>query len=508
MWPQPILKVQSQGSGNTDIVPLFQDKEGKPLSVTSKEAYSHCIEKLRKLPKLNSIQFMRFGGEGGAENVLFVGLGSQADFNGEKARVAGGKAYAKLHSEKVEKFSVHLDSLKDLDLTQFSRAFAEGLLLPCYGFEKYKSKLGDSEKKYYGPTEISFVTQNQALKKSLEKELNEVSSLGIAVNLTRDWSNEPSNFGTPEFYASEASALAKKYGLKCRILDEKDAEKEKMGLFLGVGQGSEKEGRIVIVEYFPKKTTQKTIKKNIKKNIKTIALVGKGVTFDSGGISIKPAARMEDMKHDMTGAATMMGAVLLASLWGAPNHVIAVMAFTENMPDGNAINPGNVLTARSGKRVEIINTDAEGRLILADALDFAHDYKPDVIIDAATLTGAVSVALGKYCCAILGNDENLIQQIKAAGETQGERIWQLPLYDDYLEDLKSDVADLKNSANDSNGGTVRGAIFLKQFIQKGTAWAHLDIASTAYNLSHLSYYPKKGASGAYVRTLAKFVTEF
>ena len=350
------------------------------------------------------------------------------------------------------------------------------------------------------------MTREKSLKAQLDTELSQVQATGEAVRVTRDWSNEPSNIGTPSYYAGEAKRLAQQFGLKCRILSEQEAKREKMGLFLGVGQGSVQENRLVVVEYSPK-NLKKSPKEN-GKNGKTIALVGKGVTFDSGGISIKPSAKMEDMKHDMTGAATVMGAILLASQWKVPNRVIAVMAFVENMPDGEAIQPGNILTARNGKTVEVINTDAEGRLVLADALDFAQDFKPDAVIDVATLTGAVSVALGKYCCGILGNDEELIGAIQRAGEAHGERIWQLPLFDEYFDDLKSDYADMKNSANDSNGGTIRGAMFLKQFIRKKTLWAHLDIASTAYNLGHSSYLPKKGASGAYVRTLARFVADF
>ena len=281
-------------------------------------------------------------------------------------------------------------------------------------------------------------------------------------------------------------------------MTEAEAAKEKMGLFLGVGQGAQRERSFVVLEYVPK---------GVKK-YKTIALVGKGVTFDSGGISIKPSMRMEDMKHDMTGAATVMGAIALAASWKVPHRVIAMMAFTENMPDGNAIQPGNVLTSRSGKTVEIINTDAEGRLILADALDYAQDSEPDVIVDVATLTGAVSIALGKQCCAVLGNNDHVMESLCRAGKSNGEKIWQLPLFDEYFDDLKSDCADMKNAANDSYGGTIRGAIFLKQFIKKEIPWAHLDIAAMAYNLGHVSYYPKKGASGAYVRTLAQFIADF
>ena len=502
----PVLEARSAAAGaDTDVVAVFQ--EGK-VAVAPRGTYAPLVDRLRKSDAfsgaLGSVQYARFAGKGG-ESCLLAGMGAAAELTEEKARVAGGNAWQRLKAEKSKAAVVQLDSLVEVkglkaDLSHLGivRAFVEGLILGAYEFNKYKSKKTDD---YSGPSKLTFVTTEKGLKQQLDHELPRLQAEAEAIWVTRDWSNEPSNEGTPEFYAAEARKLAKAYGLKCTILTERDAASEKMGLFLGVGQGAEREGRIVVLEYTPRG-------RGASKNLKTIALVGKGVTFDSGGISIKPSMRMEEMKHDMTGAATVMGAILLAAKWEVPNRIVAIMAFTENMPDGNAIQPGNVIKSRAGKTVEIINTDAEGRLILADVLDYAQDLKPDAVIDVATLTGAVSVALGKYCCAILGNDELLIDAVRRAGDNNGERIWQLPLFDEYFEDLKSDTADMKNSANDSYGGTIRGAIFLKQFIKKGTAWAHLDIAATSTGLGYLSYYPKKGASGAYVRTLAKFAADF
>jgi leucyl aminopeptidase len=190
------------------------------------------------------------------------------------------------------------------------------------------------------------------------------------------------------------------------------------------------------------------------------------------------------------------------------NRIVAILGMTENMPGGDAITPGHVIAARNGKTVEIQNTDAEGRLILADLLDYAHEFKPDVIVNVATLTGAVSVALGKYCCGLMGNDEGVITRLRAAGGAHGERLWDLPMYDEYLEDISSEYADMKNIGNAGQAGTIIGGIFLKQFIRKGMRWAHLDIAATAWDLGYLPYYPRKGASGAYVRTLAQFSADF
>jgi leucyl aminopeptidase len=497
-------------AADTDLVAVFQD--GGKKALPAKGEYGPVIERFRKgdafAARHGAIQFVRFGGKGRAENVLLVGLGQPGELTEEKARAAGGSAWSRLVAEKARAVCVNADTLfgargirSDLTHARLARAFAEGLILGAYRFEKYKGSAkanGKDGNDYAGPARLSFATADRSLKKQLDRELARVGAVAEAVSVTRDWSNEPSNFGTPQYYAAEAQKLARAYGVRCRVLTERDAQREKMGLFLGVGQGSAREGRIVVLEYVPKGV----------KSPKTVAFVGKGVTFDSGGISIKPSLRMEEMKHDMTGAATIMGATLLAAEWKVPNRVVSILAFTENMPDGTAIQPGNVLRARSGKTVEIINTDAEGRLILADVLDYAHGFKPDAIVDVATLTGAVSIALGKQCCAVLGNDDPLIDALRRAADASGERVWQLPLFDEYFDDLKSDCADMKNSANDGYGGTIRGAIFLKQFIRKGTAWAHLDIAAMAAGIGHIPYFPKKGASGAYVRTLAQFAADF
>ena len=532
MWKLPLLEAKTSLSGKKDtfIVGVFQDTGKKAISPQG--SYGGWVDQLRKdhlfQAQRGSLMFFRATPAAGlTENLLLVGLGLESDLTDEKLRSLGGLVWAKLVSEKVKEVAIQSDtfvgkssrvtsedaaSLLHLGnphqwgyLMKRLRALAEGLILSAYQFDKYKNLAtkteGDKENSNF-PSLIQFMSSDRALKDVLSQELEKVTAIGEAVCVTRDWSNEPSNHGTPTYYANEAKKLARKHGLKCRVLSEVDARREKMGLFLGVGQGSDQEGKIVIVEYTPKK------RKGPQKSVKTIALVGKGVTFDSGGISIKPSARMEEMKHDMTGASTVMGAILLASQWEVPHRVMAIMAFTENMPSGHAIQPGNVITARNGKTVEVINTDAEGRLILADVLDYAQDSKPDAVIDVATLTGAVSVALGKQCCAVLGNDVGLIESLERASEQTGERIWELPLFDEYFEDLKSDCADMKNSANDSNGGTIRGAIFLKQFIRKDIRWAHLDIAAMANHLTSYSYFPKKGASGIYVRTLAQFIADF
>lgn len=521
LTPQIYLKQQSPDHTQCDVVPVFQNAKGEPLYPQG--GYGDLVKKLSEDQVFNgktgSVVFLRYQGKKAAESVAFVGMGCPghyAEWDGglpgieEKLRTVGGQIFHKLHVEKIQSACVHLDLFfesaqfeKSVSPPRAARLLSEGLILPAYEFKKYHtSKPGDtaakSTKTAKKPMQISIYSKGKGTWAGIEAETARANAIGEAVAIARDWSNEPSNFGTPAYFADQCVALAKKYGLTCRILGEKEAKKENMNLFLAVGQGSERENKLVVLEYKPK---------NIK-NPKKVGFVGKGVTFDSGGISIKPALRMEEMKHDMTGASTVVAATVLASLWRLPKHIITVIALTENMPSGKAIQPGNVVTARNGKTVEIVNTDAEGRLILADALDYIQDFNPDVVLNAATLTGAASIALGKICCGIMGNDEGLIERVQHASRQAGERLWPLPLYDQYFEDLKAEHADMRNVGNDSNGGTIRGGIFLKQFIRKGVSWAHLDIASTAWGISHLPYIPKKGASGLFVRTLAQFAENF
>jgi leucyl aminopeptidase len=431
-------------------------------------------------------------------NLVVAGLGNKKIFTPETARLTGGAVYNKINSEKVKHFGLHVDSLLKLinknQANEVLAAFLEGFYLASYSFDKYKSN-----KTTLALKDVVLVSEDRKNEKWLAQLASDVLTTVDCIFTTRDFSNEPSNHGTPEFYGNEISKLAKRYGLKCKVMGEAECKKENMNLFLAVSAGSAREAKCVILEYTPKKAA---------KNAKTIAIVGKGVTFDSGGISIKPSLRMEDMKHDMTGAATMLGATLLAARLNGKNKMVTILLFTENMPNGDAVQPGNVITARNGKTVEIINTDAEGRLVLADGLDLAHDYKPNLIINSATLTGAATVALGRICSALFSNDDNLADKMLASTEVTEEALWQLPLWDEYFDDLKSNTADMMNSANDGAGGTIRGAIFMKQFIKPGMPWAHIDLANRAYDQGYLTYNPRKGASGLYVRTFAHFVLNY
>ena len=432
-------------------------------------------------------------------NLVAAGLGSKKEFSPEKARQTGAMVAGKILAEKVKHAGIDVDSLlksaPKAQSEQILAAFLEGFYLAQYTFDRHKTQKSNAIK-LEGVHLVSHDRKNDSWLKSIaEDTLTTVD----CIFLTRDFSNEPSNIGTPEYFANEISKLCKAYGLKCKVMGEAEARKERMELFLSVGQGSERESKVVIMEYTPKGNS---------KGAKHVSLVGKGVTFDSGGISIKPSVRMEDMKHDMTGAATMAGATLLAARLGARNKITTILVFAENMPSGNATQPGNIIKTRNGKTVEIINTDAEGRLVLADALDLAQDYEPDVIVDSATLTGACSIALGKLASALFSNDQKLADTLMKTSASTEEALWQLPLWDEYFEDLKSAYADMMNSANDSNGGTIRGAMFLKQFIKPGVKWAHVDLANRAYDQGFIPYNPRKGSSGVYVRTFAEFAMSY
>lgn len=502
VYPLPVLECRGAAAKSVQAEIVFIHS-GSPKS----SSYSALLKKLgqstRFAGKGGQQAFVRFGGRGKAESILFAGLGKTADLTEEKLRSSGGSAWIKLSHEKCGSFAVQLDTVPVPAGSTTERAWtalAEGLVLGAYEFRRHRKIAGDPPK----AARITFVTKDKKAQVSFAKVLREVTSMIECVKIARDWSNEPSNFAFPEHLAAECARIGKEAGLKVTILGEKECAREKMGLLLGVGQGADRESQVVVLEYLPK---------DYDKDVPPVALVGKGVTFDSGGISLKPGLRMEEMKHDMTGASTLFASILLAAKLKLPRRVVAVLGFVENMPGGDAIQPGNVITARNGLTVEVVNTDAEGRLILADMLDYAQDLKvggaaPAVVINAATLTGAVAIALGKYCGGLMVNDDKLARELIDAGAAHGERLWQLPCFDDYFDDMKTDYADMRNTANDGNGGTIRGGIFLKQFIRKGTRWAHLDIAATAWGITHLSYLPKKGASGLWVRTVTRFIADY
>ena len=487
-----VVGVAKKGSKDFSLHDGFKDYQNSVKEVLDLKEFS--------LGSSVSTCFTRLSSTRGAKHTLFVGLGEEKknayDELGaiERTRRIGATIASKLISEKVKDAAIYLDSFLvresqlSSDKAELAYAFAEGFALASYRFDNYFTSKSQSKDVF----KLTLVAEDNDSVSHFENGLEKAYAHVVGTTLCRDLGNEPSNILYPETYAKRIQALGKKHGFKVTVLDEKALAREGMGLLLGVGKGSEKPPRLVLMEYTPKKS---------KKGAKSIAFVGKGVTFDSGGISIKPSSRMEDMKHDMCGSSAVVGAMVATCLLGLETKVFGVVALAENMPSGSATNPGNILTSRSGKTVEISNTDAEGRLILADALDYIQDKKPDYIIDLATLTGAVTVTLGKSCAGLMGNDPEFNEIVKASAKETGERVWELPLFEEYFDDLKSEYADMRNSGDSPSHGTAKGAMFMKQFIRDGVRWVHLDIAAMAYGISNIPYYPKKSSTGYGVRLL-------
>jgi leucyl aminopeptidase len=314
-----------------------------------------------------------------------------------------------------------------------------------------------------------------------------------AANLTRDFANEPSNALTPPEMAERAKALAKKNGLQCEVFNENQLAEMGMGALLGVGSGSDHPCRFVVLRY----------KGSPKSKRKTVGLLGKGITFDSGGISIKPAAGMESMKGDMSGAAAIIAAMCAIGQLKPKLNVTALLPLAENMPSGSATKPGDILTTMDGKTIEVLNTDAEGRLILSDAICYANREDLSPIVDVATLTGAMMIALGPGATGYFANDERLAERIKSAGDSSGELMWRFPLIADYSESLRSNVADIKN-IGPREGGAINAASFLEFFVDKGRPWAHIDMAGTDESNKEKGMYVK-GSTGIPARTLVNLV---
>jgi len=434
---------------------------------------------------------LHMGAERGCRRVLLVGLGKTEAINIEKIRRAAGSATNLLKGIRVHSFAVDVTSfLSEGDAPEETiRALGEGILLADYRFERYQTENADETP--VAIENVDFCSNDGSLERALRTGAGMAQSVCEAVCFARDLVNEPGNVKSPEYLAQKAQEIAAKVGLKCTVLDKADLVKEGMGALLGVAQGSAREPRLIVLEYVGADPDEDPV-----------VLVGKGVVFDSGGISLKPADKMDEMKMDMAGGAAVLGTMLAISNLVLPRRVVGIIPVVENLPSGTAIRPGDILTSLSGKTIEILNTDAEGRLILADALTYASRYNPSMVIDLATLTGACIVALGHEASAVLGNDSDLIGALMESGEATGERLWELPLWDDYHELMKSEVADVKNSGG-RPAGTISAAVFLKKFVND-YRWAHLDIAGTAWEYKGGHYRPK-GGTGFGVRLLTHFL---
>ncbi len=427
--------------------------------------------------------------------VLLCGLGKAADFDLETLRRAASKAARQARDLKQKEALLVLpaEQAKGLTLADLAGAAAEGAWLGLYQYRRFRSPKPEDKK---DPETLLLTPAGpRARAAAAQAALKRAEIVCESVCWTRDQVNAPPSHLFPEEFAREvarARAKAKAPSLGLTVLGKARIEALKMGSFLGVARGSDKPPVFVHLHYRPSGKIRKTV-----------ALVGKGVTFDSGGLSLKPSGGMEDMKCDMAGAAAVVGTVLAAARLGLPVEIHGLCPVTENMPNGRALKPGDVVTASSGKTVEVLNTDAEGRLILADALTFGARLKPDVMIDMATLTGAAIVALGSEITALMG-DSRVVEGLKAAGARAGEKNWELPLAPEYREHIKSRIADIKNTGKAGQAGTIIGGLFLKEFVPEGIPWVHMDIAGPAFLSGEAGLLPQ-GGTGVPVRTLVNYL---
>lgn len=423
-----------------------------------------------------------------SSRLLLVGGGERKEFNPPDICIAAGTATRSLR--KANARSIAFSPRTSADAVEAAQQSAQGAVTSQFELDKYKTK--DKNEKAV----TRFVLHIEDAKDSdLKAGLRRGNAIGESINFTRDLANEPPNILTPTEMAKRAQKMARDFGLKCEVLDEARMQKMGMGSLLSVSAGSEQPAKLIVLRYTPAKNTGK------KGDL--LALVGKGITFDTGGISIKPAEGMEAMKYDMSGGATVIGTMRAIAQLKPTVPVLGVVAAVENMPDGKATRPSDVVTAMNGKTVEILNTDAEGRLILADAVAYAEQQGATRIVDMATLTGAVIIALGSQNTGIMGNDQAFVEQIISLGKEVGENFWQLPIGKEYSKQIKSDIADIKNIGPRGKAGTIMGAVFIQEFVDKAK-WAHLDIAGTAWEDS-VRPHQAKGPTGVAIRTLLKLV---
>lgn len=427
-------------------------------------------------------------------SICFVGRFAQEEQEETSKKRKKTQTTAKASAEKgspAEKSGADKSqSEKDTDIAQHLKALVEGWNLGRYSFEKYKSQKDDKKSK----SEITLSFAGIKESKLASKACAVGDTIASATNLARGLIAEPASYMTPSRLADEAKRIAKEYDLSCKVMDTAQVEKLGMGAFLGVAKGADEPAKFIVLKY------------DADKSKKTVAIIGKGITFDSGGLSLKPAAGMEHMKYDMSGAAAVLGAMQVIGDLKPNVSVLGLIAATENMPGSNALHPGDVLVSMNGKTIEVNNTDAEGRLILADALTYASRQNVDEMIDLATLTGAVVTALGRVAAGIMGTNQELVDKLIAAGKDAGENLWQLPLYDEYKDSLKSDIADLKNAGSRGEAATSSAAMFLKEFAD-GKPWAHLDIAGPGW-LDKDRDECNKGGTAFGVRTICQYILNY
>jgi leucyl aminopeptidase len=439
--------------------------------------------------KLNEVTVVHSQSKLPAARVVVTGLGKPSELTQDKLCGAVAETCRLLRKKGVKTMATIAQGVgtAGIGLVVAAQAVTEGALLGLYTFRRHMTK--EAEHGEVGT--LTIVAASQVEREELEVGSNQGRILAEATNLARDMVNEPANHMTPTIMAGEAKKLAKRYGLECQVLEQAEMQKLGMGALLGVAQGSKEPPKLIVLRYQRGDAAEADV-----------ALVGKGITFDSGGISIKRAEKMAEMKGDMAGGAAVLAAMGALAQFKPRLNVVALVPATENLPGGGALKPGDILTAMGGKTIEIVSTDAEGRLILADALEYVRKLGTKRIVDVATLTGACRIALGDFCSGVFGNNQELTNRLLAAAAEAGELSWQMPMYEQYREQNKSEVADIKNTGG-RYGGAITAAQFLGEFVGD-TPWVHLDIAGTFLSERERGCLVK-GATGEAVRTLVNFV---
>ncbi len=436
---------------------------------------------------------IRSEGKIGFERLQLVGLGKRAEITEDRLRKSVGQGVTAIQKLGLTSIAIHCDTktLGKDTATTVSQALIEGFMLSLYECDQLKT--GKKEQKKIKTCTLVIEDEKDTASVDAGSQRGKIIAEGVC--LARELCSLPSNIVTPSYLANEAARIAESDQISIEVLERDEIKSLGMGALYAVAQGSDEPPKFIVLNYQGAPQGKKK---------RPIALIGKSVTFDTGGISLKPSENMEQMKYDMSGGAIVLGVMSIIAQLKLPINIIAVLPATDNMPSGKAVHPGDVVTALSGKTIEIINTDAEGRLCLADALTYATHFKPTAMINLATLTGACVVALGQHAMGMMSNNPRLSSKVQAAGLAVGERTWELPLWDDYFNQIESDVADLKNVGG-RGAGSITAGLFLKQFVGE-IPWVHLDIAGTSwYNDARHPYVPK-GASGVGVRLLVQFLT--
>ncbi len=470
---------------------LFSDEELPPIAQKLDEENQGLLSKARQSKdftgKLNSTILVFLPNFSKSSRCLLVGLGKKEDFSSDKARQAAASAARAVLKLQVENMAltVGADELN----TETAQAVAEGLVMGSYRFTEYKTKRDDDEDQLKELKEAWLVT-SQPLNAAVEYGLY----VAEQVNFARDLGNQPSNVATPAYLAAKAQEIAQAPNMRCIIYEREDFEKLGFGGLQAVSAGSARDPKFIILEY-----------RGGGPDARHLGLVGKGLTFDSGGISIKPAAGMDEMKFDMLGGAAVLAVMRGVAARQPKINITAIVPATENMSGAAAYKPGDILKAYNGKTIEVLNTDAEGRLVLADALAYiTKNYKLEGVLDFATLTGAVIIALGHRYSGLLTNHDTFAAEVMSVAEDTQDRVWRLPLDDEYREDVKSKIADVKNVGAKRSAGTIAGGAFLWEFVESDTPWCHIDIAGTGWQTKGRPYNPD-GPSGAGVRLTLELI---